>query len=82
MVSKALGKDGAESCAIEALTANDGHSQRCSSPFCKGPMKGKTSKRFCSDRCRLDGHVIRRAKQMMDQVGVVRFVAILDEGNE
>jgi hypothetical protein len=29
--------------------------------------------RYCSDRCRMDGYVLRRAKQMIDEVGVIEF---------
>jgi hypothetical protein len=63
--------------AVEPLTAKCGHSERCSNPFCNAPMEAKKRKRFCSDRCRMDGYVLRRAAQMLDQVGIVRFNAIL-----
>lgn len=82
MVSKGLTKAESRTCTNEPLTDECEHSQRCSNPFCKGPVKGRKGKRFCCDHCRMDGHVIRRAKQMKDQVGVVRFVLILDETGE
>jgi hypothetical protein len=33
----------------------------------------------CSDRCRMDRYVLRRARAMMDDVGIVEFNAILQE---
>jgi hypothetical protein len=70
------------SCARTALTQLNGHSQRCANPFCDGSAKrsprGKHG-RYCSDRCRLDGYALRRAKALLDKVGVVRFHTILDE---
>jgi hypothetical protein len=35
--------------------------------------------RYCCDRCRMDGYVLRRAKAMIDEVGIVEFNAILDD---
>jgi hypothetical protein len=31
----------------------------------------------CSDRCRMDRYVLRRAKAMLDEVGIAEFNAIL-----
>lgn len=39
----------------------------------------RTERRFCSARCKGDGYVIRRAKQMMREAGFLRFAAILTE---
>ena len=65
----------------EALTEFQGHSERCSNPFCDAPMAAKNKhaavKKFCSNRCRLDGYVLRRAKAMLDEAGIVEFNAIL-----
>ncbi len=62
-----------------ALTQNQ--PCKCASPFCDGVAKrspkGKHG-RYCSPHCRMDGFVLRRAKKLMDRVGVVAFVARLD----
>jgi hypothetical protein len=62
------------------LTQSLGHSQPCANPFCKGVVikspRGKHG-RYCSDRCRMDGHVLRRARAMLDEVGIVEFNEIL-----
>jgi hypothetical protein len=60
------------------LTETAGHSERCLNPFCQVEMEAKSGKKFCCDRCRMDGYVLRRAKELMDRVGVVRFFEILD----
>jgi hypothetical protein len=65
----------------EPLTEFQGHPERCSNPFCDAPMAAKNKhapvKLFCSSRCRLDGYVLRRARAMLDEVGIVEFNAIL-----
>jgi hypothetical protein len=62
----------------EALTANQIDSERCSNPFCHGPaMDAKPGKRFCCSHCRMDGYVLRRAKAMIEEVGIVEFHRIL-----
>ena len=63
----------ARSFDTQPLTENGGHSERCLNPFCKAEMTAKSGKKFCSDRCRMDGYVLRRAKAMMDEVGLVEF---------
>lgn len=35
------------------------------------------AKLSCSNRCRLDRYVLRRAKAMLDEVGIVELNAIL-----
>jgi hypothetical protein len=71
----------AQSCASEALTEFQGHPERCSNPFCDAPMPAKNKhapvKLVCSDRCRMDRYVLRRARAMLDEVGAVEFNAIL-----
>jgi hypothetical protein len=64
----------------EPLTAQHDSSERCSNPFCHGhaPMGAKHGKRFCCDRCRMDGYVLRRAKAMLAEVGIVEFNRILN----
>jgi hypothetical protein len=71
----------AQSCAAQPLTEFQGYPQRCSTPFCHAPMAAKNKhapvKLSCCDRCRMDGYVLRRAKAMVDEIGVVEFNAIL-----
>jgi len=62
---------------FEPLTDNGGHSERCGSPLCGTAIAGRKGKRFCSDRCRMDAYVLRRAKEMVDQVGIPEFIAML-----
>jgi hypothetical protein len=33
-------------------------------------MTGKQGKKFCCDRCRMDGYVLRRVKAMLDEVAL------------
>ena len=67
--------------ASEALTEFQGYPERCSNPFCHAPMAVKNKhapvKLVCSGRCRMDRYVLRRAKAMVDEVGIVEFNAIL-----
>lgn len=71
----------AQSCVSESLTESSGDSQRCSNPFCNAPMAAKSKhapvKLACSDRCRMDRYVLRRARAMMEEVGIVELNAIL-----
>jgi hypothetical protein len=66
----------------KALTQSFGHSQPCANPFCKGVVikspRGKHG-RYCSDRCRMDGYVLRCARAMLDEVGIVEFNEILQK---
>ena len=61
----------------EPLTDNGGHSERCANPFCEAEIAGRKGKRFCSDRCRMDTYVLRRAKEMIDRVGIAEFIVML-----
>jgi hypothetical protein len=71
----------AQSFGGEPLTKLQRHPERCSNPFCDAPMTAKNKhapvKLFCCDRCRMDSYVLRRAKQMLYEVGIVEFNAIL-----
>jgi hypothetical protein len=71
----------AQSCVNEPLTEFQGHPERCSNPFCDSPMAAKNKhapvKLVCSNRCRMDRYVLRRARRMLDEVGIVEFNAIL-----
>jgi hypothetical protein len=62
-----------ESFVNQPLTASNGHSDECQNPFCHRPMTGRQRKKFCCDRCRMDGYVLRRAKAMLAEVGVIEF---------
>jgi hypothetical protein len=42
-------------------------------------MNAMQGKKFCCDRCRMDGYVLRRAKAMLDEVGIVELNAILQK---
>jgi hypothetical protein len=48
--------------------------------LCDAPMAAKNKhapvKLFCCDRCRMEGYVLRRAKAMVDEIGIVEFNAI------
>ena len=73
-------------CARTALTAPDSHFHACANPFCKASM-GEASPQgkhrlYCSDPCRLDAYVLRRAKVLLNQVGIVRFHTLLAEMKE
>ena len=71
----------AQTCAVQPLTEFQGHHERCSNPFCDAPMAAKSKhapvKLVCSDRCRMDRYVLRRARAMLEEVGIVEFNAIL-----
>ena len=70
-------------CATTALTQLNGHSHRCANPFCAGPVKIKSARgkhgRYCSSPCRMDGYALRRAKALLDCVGIIRFQTLLDK---
>jgi len=54
-------------------------SERCLNPVCKadlGPRK-RRNKKFCSDRCRLDGWALARAAQLLFQIEPARWYEIL-----
>jgi hypothetical protein len=75
----------AQTCVRTALTQSNGHSQRCANPFCDVEVEIKSPRgkhgRYCSDRCRLDGYALRRVKALLDQVGIIRFHALIDQLN-
>lgn len=56
----------------------------CSSPLCDvqfeqtGIMRLEPRK-FCSAECRQDAWILRRAKALLDKVGIIKFHTILDE---
>ena len=67
-------------CTSDALTLRNGHSERCAKPLCNGTArKSRKHGRYCSDKCRMDGYALRRAKALLDQVGVIEFNRLLDQ---
>ncbi len=38
-----------------------------------------TKRRYCSNRCKLDGYALRRAEALLNRVGIVRFHDLLDQ---
>jgi hypothetical protein len=73
------------SCAIKSLTTSSGQSDTCQKPFCKSIIEAlpdgwrMTKRRYCSNRCKLDGYALRRAEALLNRVGIVRFHDLLDQ---
>jgi hypothetical protein len=72
--------------ASEPLTTSSGHSGKCQNPFCKTVIEPlpdgewrRTERRYCSNRCKMDGYVLRRAKEMIGEVGIIEFNNLLGE---
>lgn len=67
----------------DCVNAVKWHSQRCGNPFCKALVNIKSPRgkhgRYCSPRCRMDGYALRRAKTLLNRVGVIRFHTLLDK---
>ena len=40
--------------------------------------KSRKHGRYCSDKCRMNGYALRRAKALLDLVGVIEFYRLLD----
>ena len=76
-----MSRTGARKCTSTALTRFSGHSKPCANPFWVVVVEIKSTKgkhgRYCSDRCRTDGYVLRRAKSMIAEVGIIEFNARL-----
>ena len=67
-------------CTSDALTLRNGQCERCSNPFCDGTArKSRKHGRYCSDKCRMDGYALRRAKALLNQVGISEFYRLLDK---
>ena len=70
---------------IKSLTTSSGQSDTCQNPFCKSVIEPlpdgwrRTKRRYCSNRCKLDGYALRRAKALLNKVGIVRFHELLDQ---
>jgi hypothetical protein len=74
-----------QTCANLVVTTSSGHSERCRNPFCETaiePMNHgrwrRTQRRFCSDTCKYDYHALKRAKALLDKVGIVRFNYVME----
>jgi hypothetical protein len=76
-----MGKGRMRSFDDKPLTTSSGHVERCSNPFCKSAIAPladgwrRTERRYCSDPCRMDGYVLRRARAMLDEVGIIEFTS-------
>jgi hypothetical protein len=70
-------------CATTALTQLNRQSQSCANPFCKAPFNIKSPRgkheRYCSAPCRMDDYALRRAKVLLNRVGIIWFHELLDE---
>ena len=61
----------ARSFDIQSLTTSSGQSDACQNPFCKSVIEPlpdgwrRTKRRYCSNRCKLDGYALRRAKALL-----------------
>ena len=68
----------------EPLTTSSGQSDSCGNPFCESAIDPlpdgyrRTMRRYCSDRCRMDAYALRRAKVLLNRVGVIEFHRLLD----
>jgi hypothetical protein len=69
-------------CASTALTHIQNDSGRCANPFCDKQReikpRGKHG-RYCCDQCRMDGYALRRAKALLNKVGIIEFHVLLDQ---
>ena len=74
-----------QSCVVQSLTTSSGQSDACQNPFCKSVIEPlpdgwrRTKRRYCSNRCKVDGYALRRAKALLNKVGIVRFHELLDQ---
>ena len=75
----------ARSFDIKSLTTSSGQFDACQNPFCKSVIEPlpdgwrRTKRRYCSNRCKLDGYALRRAEALLNRVGIVRFHDLLDQ---
>ena len=73
-----------QSCVVQSLTTSSGHSGKCGNPFCNSIIEPlpegyrRTARRYCSNRCKIDGYALRRAKALLNKVGITRFHELLD----
>ena len=58
---------------IKSLTTSSGQSDACQNPFCKSVIEPlpdgwrRTKRRYCSNRCKLDGYALRRVKALLNK---------------
>ena len=77
-----MSRQEARSFDSEPLTANGGYSERCENPLCLSEMEPGRGKKWCSDRCKMEGYVLRRAKEIVDRVGIIKFNVIMERLND
>jgi hypothetical protein len=74
---------GVRSCVEAALTQLNGHSLRCANPFCHNAVEIKSPRgkhgRYCCDHCRMDGYALRRARALLNKVGLIEFHELLEK---
>ncbi len=76
-----MGKGRMRSFDDKPLTTSSEHVERCSNPVCTSTIEPladgwrRTERRYCSDPCRMDGYVLRRARAMLDEVGIIEFTS-------
>jgi hypothetical protein len=69
---------------IKSLTTSSGQSGSRQNPFCKSDIETlpdgwrRTERRFCSDQCKLDVYTLRRARAVLNKVGIIEFHRLLD----
>ena len=74
------------SCVVQSLTTSSAQSDACQNPFCKSVIERlpdgwrRTKRRYCSNRCKLDGYTLRRVKALFNEVGIIEFHRLLDPG--
>ena len=67
------------SCVVQPLTTNSGQSDARQNPFRKSVIEPlpdgwrRTKRRYCSNRCKLDGYALRRARALLNKVGSIEF---------
>jgi hypothetical protein len=74
---------GATACEIKPLTTSSEHF--CRNPFCKARIEPladgwrRTKRLYCSGRCKVDGYALRRARALLNKVGILKFHDLLDQ---
>ena len=64
---------------MEALTVSEDQSGQCANPLCKAelPESTRKGKRYCNERCRMDGWVLKRAVSLLTPMGRVKGLIVL-----
>ena len=76
---------GGQSFDIKSLTTSSGQSDTCQNPFCKSVIEPlpdgyrRTARRYCSDRCKLDGYALTTGQGVAQQkLAIIEFHRLLD----